>query len=299
MVRKVSFVLTEAQSPAVVLFQVLPLGLCGVGHIHLKHQRLRTPEGRLLLRLGLRPEPERPTHFWNRDLFTGGLREGEGMSRLCGARAAGGASGLLPLSIVWVVLPINCFANYRALALFCQLFCHYCPFALLLPLPCKKIRFNFYIFWIKRLWGLLWLGKKMGKLNWAWLPLPTCNGTAAAVNCPAKCVSSLSLFIVRNWSFWSSNMVYCDYWYWIPLFLFQTASSLLLRNVPAATMPVLIPNHQHDTLIPSPCLKGSYSLSAFEKLTPQGNKTEKDPLWWTFNHQATNRSYCLFYFHDW
>lgn len=43
-----------------------------------------------------------------------------------------------PLSIVSAVLPINCFANYRTLALFCQLICHDCPFTFLLPLPCKK-----------------------------------------------------------------------------------------------------------------------------------------------------------------
>lgn len=111
-------------------------------------------------------------------------------------------------------------------------------------------------------------------------------------------LSSLSFFIVRNCSFWSSNVVYCDYWYWIPLFLFQTASSLLLRKVPAVTMPVLIPNHQHSTLIPSLCLKGSYSLFAFKKLTPQENKTEKDPLWWSLSLQARIRSYCWFYFHS-
>lgn len=92
-------------------------------------------------------------------------------------------------------------------------------------------------------------------------------------------------------------MVYCGYWYWIPLSLFQPAFSLLLRNVLAVTMPVLIPNHQHDTLIPSPCLKGSYSLSAFEKLMPQENKTGKHPLWWTLSQQATKPSYCWFYFH--
>lgn len=135
----------------------------------------------------------------------------------------------------------------------------------------------------------------MGKLAWAWLPLLT--GDVTAGKCPARSLSSLSFFIVSNWSFWSRNMVCCGYWYWIPLFLFQTASSLLLRNVPAVTMPVLIPNHQHDTLIPSLCLKGSYSLTAFKKLTPQESKTENDPLWWTLSHQATNRSYCWFYFH--
>lgn len=46
------FVLTEAQSAALVLFVVLPSGLWGVGH--LEHQRLKVTEGKLLLRLGLR-----------------------------------------------------------------------------------------------------------------------------------------------------------------------------------------------------------------------------------------------------
>lgn len=97
-------------------------------------------------------------------------------------------------------------------------------------------------------------------------------------------------------SFWSSNMVYCGYWYWIPLFLFSDSLLITAKKIPAVTMPVLIPNHQQDTLIPSPCLKGSYSLAALEELTSEENKTEKDPLW-TLSHQAINRSYCWFYFH--
>lgn len=157
------FVLTEAQTPALVL----PSGLCGVGHIHLMHQRLKATEGKLLLRPGLRPKPDGPTHFWNRDVFTEGLREGEGMSQLCGARAAGRPSGLLLLSTFWVASPINCFANCMALALLCQLICHGCPFGLVLPPSHKKIRFSFYIVWVKDVMGpvMAWHTKKNGQIG--------------------------------------------------------------------------------------------------------------------------------------
>lgn len=63
------FIVPETQSPALVLFQVLPSGLCGVGQVSLEHQGLKATGGKLLLRLGLRQSLTGP-HICETEMYS-------------------------------------------------------------------------------------------------------------------------------------------------------------------------------------------------------------------------------------
>lgn len=95
----------------------------------------------------------------------------------------------------------------------------------------------------------------MGKLDWAWLPLPTGDETAG--ECPAKSLFSLycqqlELLKLKHGLLWLLILN--------PSLPFSDSLLITAKKCPSSYNASFDPKSQHDTLIPSPCLKGSYSL---------------------------------------
>lgn len=224
-------------------------------------------------------KPDKPTYFWNRDVFTGGLRERrEECCRFAGPGPPEVLQGcscyplfgwwcpcLTALSAAWLWLS---FANLFVMVVLLSLSSQFTR---------KKISISFYIVWVKDVLGPVtaW-HKKVGKLDSAWLPFTTDEEITA--KCPAQPLSSLSLLSV-TWSFWSSDTVCPGHWYWIPLFFFSDSFLVTAKNLPNSYTARLDPASSARYTNPFPLCERILFPYCFRKLTPQQNKTKINPLW--------------------